>query len=72
MRHPDRDIFRVMTSIRFGLPDYRDYKMNDYNRFKFKDEYKDNHFNGKISTGTINDIKCHMLAGKFDVLKEIE
>lgn len=41
----------------------------DYHNYTFRRGYKENRFHGKSERITPNDIKCHMLAGKWGVLE---
>lgn len=62
----------ILATIREHLPDYENFSYKDYKiKYKFKKYYKDNHFFSYPQDPTENDIKCHMLAGKWSVLEPI-
>lgn len=62
-----KGIRKILIDLRCSLPRPElpiGYRLNDY---KFKDSYKDNHF--WRSGQTCNDMKCHILAGKWEVVE---
>lgn len=63
------DLRNILSDIRYLLPRPKPYMGKNYRDFKFKDNYKENRFFGASCGCTHIDVKCHMLAGKFDVLE---
>lgn len=63
-------IKRKLELIRFNLPDPKPIHPNGIYGYKFRGDYKENHFQGPDSDATYNDIKCHILAGKWEALEE--
>lgn len=68
-----KGITKVLANLRDNLPQPKLPNGRLLDDYYFKESYKDNHFFSYCLWGeTNNDIKCHILAGKWEVLEEIE
>lgn len=65
-----KKIKQQISFIRSDLPDpFPGLRGRHWLDYKLMNDYKENRFSGPESEETSNDIKCHILAGKWSVLE---